>query len=360
MKYCSECGRKVKDDAEFCYVCGAPQPIADDAEYMERKAEYRKMRIYEEKRSRGTAAGNIGAALLLALIMFFMFMIWYSPARRAYTLALNGEKEAAEALYQEDVKGSTLEAFLMRMLIPRGASSIVKAYQGGKVVYEDALSRLTQFTEFESPLHNAERQAEKLKSLYVSAEAFTEAQKMEEQGDIRSALYAYRMVGSGDSRYEEAQSKVTELEGLYKAEIITSAGSPKTREEYEHAVAVINDGLEAIPGDVTLTDKLTTIRQSFAMTIKSQTIPKATEYISKGYYKEAIDLIQEALSYNEQDIELRTLLTTATGNYEDFARNQVGIYLDNKDPKGARAFLDRVSADLPDSTVIRQLYGRIK
>lgn len=360
MKYCSECGRKLKDDAEFCFVCGAPLPIDDRTEYQERKEDFREERARIRRKEAGSAAGTIGYAFLLALLLAAMFAVWYSPARRTYMYAVNGHAEEATSLYESGVRSSTLQAFLLRVLVPRGASSVVDAYNGGNLAYTDAKGRLDQLSEFEKPLNNAARQAEKLEELYLSSKSFDEAAVFEAEGDARSAMLAYRMVGKSDSRYEEAVNKAQEMEGLYKAEVIKLAGSPSTKAEYDRASAVLENALELLPGDVMLTDRLTTMRQTFAAKIKAQTIPTASDYISKGYYRQAIDLVNEALEYNSQDLELKTLLQTATRDYEDFARGQTSIYIANNDKKGAVAFLDRVSADLPDSKVIQQLYDTVR
>lgn len=359
MKYCKECGRKLKSSAEFCYACGAPCEIEDDALYMERKAAWRRMSAPDAKAERRGMIADVWAVIICALLAIVVLFIYIMPARRAYTEALNGESEAAESLFVSSVQGSSFESFVMRLLVPRGASAIVSAYTDGNVTYDDAVSRLDQLAEFESPLNNAEKAKERIERLRTSTEAWTEAQAYEAAGDYRSALISYRLVDENSAHYDEAVAKASEMEGLYKSEVITEVGTPSTDAEYEAAVNLLNDALTLLPDDKTLSDKLTSIQQTFASGLKARAMTEANQYISQGYYKQAIDVLNNALEYNSSDRDLTQLLNTATKDYETWVQSQVSIYLGNDDRAGALALLERVRKDLPDDQIFQQLYESV-
>ena len=356
MKLCSECGKKLKDSAEFCYNCGAPCDNGDDLDYMKRRADYRRESLKTAKKNKSRALiFNIWSVFMILLVLALMFAVWYLPSRRAYMDVMQGNTEEARTLFHEKVEDNTLQRFIIRMMVPRGAASIVSAYDKKDLTYSDAVDRLKTLAEFEEPLNNASKEAEKLETLHTSAEAARLGAQYESEGDTLNALLAYRLVSEKDSNYDTASQKIAELEGQYKSQVITEAGSPTTEQEFLKAEALLQNALEVIPGDVKLQDQLTTIRQSFAGNVKSQAMSKATDYISKGFYKQAIDLLDQALTYNEEDLELKTLKETAIRNYEDFVRSQVSVYLGNNDKKGAKALLKRAKADMPDSTVVKQL-----
>lgn len=359
MKSCKECGRKLKSSAEFCYACGAPCEIDDDALYMERRDAWRRMNEPDARAERKGMIANIWAVILCALIAIVVLFIYMMPARRAYMAALNGESETAERVYVSSVENSSFESFAMRVFVPRGVSAIVKAYTKGNVTYNDAVSRLAQLAEFESPLNNAEKAKDEIERLRTSTEAWTEALSYEAEGDYRSALVAYRLVDENSAHYDEAAAKVSEMEGLYKSEVITEVGNPSTDAEYEAAVNLLNDALTILPGDTTLSDKLTSIQQTFASNLKSRAMTLANQYITQGYYKQAIDVVSEALEYNTSDSELTRLLNTATQDYEAWVQSQVSIYLANDDRAGALTLLERVRKDLPDDQIFQQLYESV-
>lgn len=361
MKYCEECGTKLRNESEFCWQCGAPCPdIGDEVLYSDRLSAYRReQKNRDKKEEEKSAAPIVGTIIILALIGALMFYTWYSPARRSYQYAIEGRTTEARELYLEKVQGNVPESFLLRLMVPRGANAVVAAYHEGTLTYPDASERLRTLAELETPLNNAARAADKLESLNKSEEAWTYAANCEASGDYRSAMLAYRLVTKEDSRYDTAQQKAADMEKQYRSSVLTSIGVPENETDYSLAVASLESALAVLPNDQTLKDALATLKTNYAVRLKAQTVPVVTDYIAQGYYKQAIDLTKKALAYNEQDTDLKTLLAAATSNYEEFARGQVSIYLANNDKAGAAAFLDRVEADLPGDVVIQELRAAI-
>ena len=361
MKYCNECTTKLRNDAEFCYLCGAPCPdTADIVLYEDRLSAWKKQQLRGQSRGgAGSVVSALRTVIVVCLLLALMFYVWYSPARRSYMYAVSGETAAAEQLYRDSVSGSTVESFLLRCMIPRGATAVMRAYQEGSLSYQDASARLKTLSDLESPLNNAKRAAAQLDELYKSDQAFALAEKYEADGDVRSAMLSYSMVMKSDSRYEEAMKKADEMKDKYRESVLTSVGAPETEAEYAGAVSAIEGALAVLPGDETLTEALKTLRQTFAVKIKAQTIPTVQSYIADGYYKQAIQLCDRALKYNAQDLDLKTMRSEAVSNYEDFVRGQVSIYMRNGDKEGALQLLERVRADLPDDPVAEQLYASV-
>ncbi len=94
--------------------------------------------------------------------------------------------------------------------------------------------------------------------------------------------------------------------------------------------------------------------------LQGEALEKAENEIVKGYYKQAIDLLKAVQAYNQSDLKIQSLLTKATTAYEDFVRDQVQIYQENKDWDGAMTLLERAMEDLPEDAVIDQLYTTTK
>lgn len=361
MKYCEECGTKLRNDAEFCYQCGAPcSDISDQALYLVRAEAYRREQKQRGKGEGGSGTGRtVWTVLALIILAAVMFYIWFSPGRRSFQYAVNGQTQSAKELYGRSVRDNVAEAFILRMLTPRGARSIVDAYRSGEIAYTDAAERLRTLSEMEAPLNNAARASETMEALYKSDEAYRLGEKSEAEGDFRSAMLAYRMVAPKDSRYEAAAKKAVDMENRYKSEVLKMIGVPETEEEYASYVKTLEASLAVLPDDGALTDAMAALKQNFAVRIKAQTVPVMTDYIAKGYYAEAIELGKRALIYNPEDADLKSLVAGATTNYEEFIRSQVNIYLANGDKEGAKAFLDRVGQDLPGDPVVAQMYEKL-
>ena len=114
-----------------------------------------------------------------------------------------------------------------------------------------------------------------------------------------------------------------------------------------------------LPDDKQLRDALDTLQQSFALFVKYTVIPVARDYIAKGYYRDAIAMIDRALPYNEQDMDLKALRSKAVSLYEEFVSSQVEIYKDNYDPEGALRLVEHALEDLPGDPVFEELYRGI-
>ena len=301
----------------------------------------------------------IGTILLLALIGAAMCYAYFSPARRSCAYAADGETEKAGELYEAWVKDNQVEAFFLRLMVPRSAEYVLQAFIRGEVTYEDASGRLMSLAKLEAPLGNARRTAEKVQEIYGSVKAWDLASELEKKGDTRGAMLAYRSVSEKDARYARASEKADALEETYKSEVLASIGEPGTVHAYEQAKSALEEALSVLPDDEGLKAAHKTLKETFALKIKTETLPVAADYIEKGYYYEAITMLEKALTYNEQDAEVKTLLAKATTRYETFVRSQVSICLHNGDREGAVQLLDRVREELPEDVVFAQLQSAV-
>ncbi len=357
MKYCVECGSKMKNESEFCYRCGAPYPLeGDESLYMERRAAFRQNKRDSERKAQRKRRGHIVRATILGIILIALVSyLWISPARRASAMATAGKIEEADALYEKSVKGNPVERFLVRLLVPKAADSVCDAYNKGSLAYSDAYARIQELMKIEEPGTHAAKTAQKLDDLNISKSAWEEAQAYAEAGDMKNAMLAYRKVAEGDVNYDAARQNAADCEDAYKNLVLDTAGTPVTNEEYEKAIAYLEAAVEVLPESTLLSDKLESLRMEYGQKLKKDTVDKARSYIDSHNYAEAIGLINSALAYNENDSDLEALLAEAKKGYEDFARGEVSVYLEAGDIEGAQQYLAKVAEVIPDSTAIQQL-----
>lgn len=352
MKYCSQCGMELREGASYCIRCGAPCTGAGDS-------------VQNGTGENGSSADRVTLrkmlkyilpAILLAAVLIYVL---YSPARRSCQLVMNGQTEQARELYRKRVEGNKMESFFLRFLVPRSASAIFDAYTEEKIGYNDALERLRTLALLETPLNNAEKMAEKAESGFRSKQALELAKEYSKEGDYRSAILSCRMVGETDERYAEAVRMAGEMEELYKNEILELTGSPESETEYTEACRRLDSALAVLPDDKQLRDALSAVQQSYAQFVKYKVIPVARDYIAKGYYSDTIAMIDRALPYNEQDMDLKALRSKAVSQYEEFISSQVEICRDNYDDEGALRLVEHALEDLPGDPVFEQLYREL-
>ncbi len=301
----------------------------------------------------------VGWIVAILVVIAMMIYVYWSPARRAFMYACAGAVDDARAAGAEAEQYVT-ERGLLRLLSPFGINHVFDSYNGGGITYEDAEARIGTLGEIGAAGKTAERRLNQLSTLYDSKVAFISAEKAREQGELRQAILLYGKVVREDKNYPEAVRLGGETETAYVSEVLKAAQSPSGDEEMQAAIASLTEALQALPDNQELKDRLTSLRQFYASSLKAEAVPTAESYIEQGFYKEAIDLLDAALAYNQKDDDLLSLKNTAIQNYEDFVTNQVSIYLGNKDLKGAVALLKKAMADMPDSRTVAQLYETVR
>ncbi len=316
--------------------------------------DYGEMRTRKRKRRRNA---GIAAAVILAALAGYL--LW-SPGRRAFTDAASGRTDAAKQTFNEQAKGKPTEEALLMLTAPFGIDYAFSQYNRGEIYYEDAEERIRTLGEIGKAGGAAERRLNQLSTLYDSKVAFLAGDKARENGDPKTALLNYGKVVREDRNYSTASELAEQMKEQYITDVTGKLDGLSSAEEFRSAIAELEEAQEVLPGDQTVKDALTRVRQSYAADLKANAVPQATSYMDDGYYKEAIDILNDALLYNAQDTELITLRNQALQKYEDFVSSQYKIYIDNKDMEGAAALLDKAAKDMPDSLEVARLYEDLR
>ncbi len=313
-----------------------------------------------EAAARRKKRGKLRIVLLLLIAAALAAYAVWSPARRTFMYAHAGNADRAVEVYRSEVFPNPVEKTVLSLLAPPGIDSVFDAYNRSDIHFEDAAGRIRTLGQVGNASGTAERKLNQLETLYNSKVSFLTGEKARESGDYRAAMQAYRKVVKEDKNFTAASELADASEEAYVKGILEQVSAPASNEEYEAAIALLEDAQEALPDNREIADALSGIRQKYAASLRSSAMSTASSYIEQGFYKEAIDLVNEALVYNEQDAELITLRNTAVRRYEDFVTEQVDIYLKNKDLDGAVALLEKAASDLPDSRAVAQLYTALK
>jgi tetratricopeptide (TPR) repeat protein len=362
MKICKDCGAELKDSAMFCYSCGAPvRGSIDDPDFAERRDAYRRKTLKAERRSRRRRL-----TIFLFLVLFIVviagagiYLSW-SPAFIALKAVDRGDLTTAENAYENAVRGQSVEEFLILRASPYEADRLIKRFNEGNLAYADAEDAIALLQKFTVNAEAMKEKAETLKAVKASEDAWNSALSAESKKDYVTAMAEYAKVIESDLHYDDAKKRAQEMASGYKDQILEEAGSPETIQEYKYAIDVLEGAVKIMPDDQDFSEALMTMKQGYSALVKSEAMKVAKEYIEKGYYSQVIEMLDKALVYNTNDLQLQNLLAQATNKYEDFVKDQVTIYLDNKDWSGAMKLLERVRKDIPDDAVIEQLYETTK
>lgn len=327
----------------------------DDEEYEDEDADYDRRR--RRRKNSYSVAGPVIGIIIIGLIMAYLY---WSPARKVYTMAYTGDTAGAEQLYKSSVRGLPTERLVLRLLTPAGIGHAFNAYNKGAISYDDARGRIETFSDIGGSGTGALLKLNQLSTLRSSKEAYAKAAEAETAGDLAEAVKLYSSVVREDVNFENARERMDAALDRYKASVKENLSSLVSDEDYRSAISRLEEGTALIKDDKELADLLTTTRQRYASELKRRNYPTAQDYIEAGHYAEAIGLLNAALEYNSEDSELVSLRNTAVTKYEDFVREQVDIYLGNNDKAGAVALLERAMRDLPDDALFPELYSTVR
>lgn len=359
MKRCPSCGAELKDSATFCFVCGVPVGggtiSGKDAAKMRRE-----MALENHVSEKSHVGRTIFIAFLAALFLMIVGYAWLSPGLETLREIRMGNVNGAEKTYESGVNGTVLEMFTVRALAPVTADLVLGDYNRERVGYARAEDELELLKKMEYPANKTASRIDHLAAMETSKRGWIRGEQFDRNGRYEEAMTNYAMVDKDDIHYRTAQSRAEATATKYKKKILKETENLKTGKDYEQAISVMEAAKKVLPQDQDFSDRLSALKQEYSSILKSETLSTAKEYIKKGYYKQAIALATEALTYNPNDLELQNLQTTAQNDYENFARDQVAIYIDNKDYEGAMKLMNRVRRDLPNDAVIDQLYETTK
>lgn len=361
MKTCIACGRKIPEDAMYCYVCGAPVSLSeDDPEYMEWRAEKRREMYAKQKARRRhsvrVAVRSVIFVLILAAAAGYILM---SPTIRTVR-AVMSTSEADIVDESQKIKENAFEREFFSILAPLCADHIVSSFNKENVSASDAANELKLLALAGADEDQIALRTNELNVLISSRKAWRAARKYEAAGDYAEAMAGYASVVESDIHYEEASKAAASMASQYKDTILSSLGTPKTEEEYKRAILVLTQAVRLLPEETSLAEHLTTYKQAYSALKRNELIETVRDYDKKGYYYQIIQMVNKALRNNPDDEELQKFYITATNKYEDFVKAQVQIYEDNRDQAGAMELLERVRRELPDDAVVEQLYETVK
>lgn len=408
--YCMNCGAEIENGTDICPVCHAllkSEDVLGDnyANYIQQEQTVLNSANKSTEKIHKRKKWGIGKKLLLTagifVIAVVILFVWFlkSPARQVISYVKSDKYERAYDTYSDDVKGNSVQEFLLKKLLEHELANIDKDYSEGKLEFDSVIGRIniiisldikeidkiiedkvvsigakikdeyeTQAAEYEismlrlddlSSLCMSENVQDKLsimiadvQTLKESRDAYADAEKQYQSGNYDAALEKYALVSESDDNYEDAQGKIAECADSYRNKIIEQVASPESYDDYEYSISLVKIALGVLPEDQELGDRLTALTSEYAALLKGDALDKGTEYINSGNYADAFDLINKALEYNEGDTELTSFLASSQSSYESYITEQVNGFTASYDYDKAIFVLDTALSVLPESTVL--------
>lgn len=303
--FCTNCGSKLEEGAIFCTNCGTQVVKQELATPVHEPV------LPVVKKSKGKVLIIIGASVALLLVAgitgYFIYQNHITKqADNLITYLDNEDYDEAIALYEKySHKKVDFNDKISSKLIEI-AEEIREKYVSEEINYVQAMDQLEILKGYKiSSIDEKSREiAQHIDLINTSRENFQEGKTLYELGDYESAIEKFQLVLEEDGiYYEMAISEIDRIEEeiILRQEIelleemknqaLIEAANYALDYNYKQAINIIEQVLTELPHDDDLTEKLTTYRNLYEMTIK---VPKITS-------------LKEEYSYTEQDIDVMTV-----------------------------------------------------
>ncbi|MGN0538994.1 MAG: NPCBM/NEW2 domain-containing protein [Candidatus Fimenecus sp.] len=370
--FCKKCGASVNNNQKFCPVCGEavnalsqPSPLAGQEKkqsnippvspiHTPKKAEKQKKRI--SKKTKAIIILCSIAAVILSVAIAGAVLFFTGPAYEVYSQMKDGDYEDAADTYLSDVEDNFLQKAFSKAILKNYPEKILNDYQNAKLDFDQAMEALDALAKMG---YNTESAADTITKSNASKKAFELANEYYEDGDYENAIREFSKITDDSEKYGEAQTQLTELYSKYTQTILDSASNSADSGNFKDAVSLIGTALELVPAGSENANKLNSAAAQYTEKYKEQVLAEASEMINGGKYIEAISLLDDAITYNEND-DFKNMRTTAEKKYVETVTASVNDYLAKEDYISASRTVNDAVSKLPASAELKALQKKVQ
>lgn len=183
-----------------------------------------------------------------------------SPADKYLRSFDRGDSEAASQIYSEEIKDSDEDKEALQTKLKERMDSIYEEFKADKITADEAKEKLKSYKEYDTSSAYAFTTINKVTALQKSKDAYSDAEKAENDGNLADAITNYKNVIEDDPNHETAQAKVLQLSETYTETMKAQAQQEADSKDYDSAISTINT-LSDVVGN---TDELKALAQQYS------------------------------------------------------------------------------------------------
>lgn len=199
------------------------------------------------------------------------------------------------------------------------ANSIIEQYQNGSLEYTEAENTLNALKT--DGYTKADDLIVEITAIENSNIALDKGNDYYENGDYEEAIKELSKIPEDSENYEEAQVKLDQAYTAYIDSTVETINKYNTQKKYKEAIQYANAAYDILPDGVN-TSKLDTVKEESLTAYKTEISNKVTKLTSESKYSEAFNVIDEAISFDDNEY-FQTLKTTTEKNYITLITNTV-------------------------------------
>lgn len=412
MKYCTSCGKELRDHTKFCTGCGTKCTVVDVEEniqpvqvsrelpkkeelpnvapvcneetpandvYSEREANQENLIhrveseqksehvIHPKKKKKPIPKGKIvlfsiiGVVLAVGITVAVLLFRWYNSAEQKILRAFDaGDYDSAVILMEEDSSASKSKEVINQL--KERIANIQAGFVNSTIEYSSAMMELDTIKKLKVNGVSDELDAARsyIDGLNSSRTNFATAESFFATGDYAEAITNYRLVIEDDANYVAAVEKLTDAVNKYRDAILEKANEYATAKLYTDAIALLNEALKTIPNDTKITEQIRIYEKDNLEKLKSDALQTASNYAMNGDYLNAFKSLTDTMNSQATDAELVSAYNSYYDAYVAQVKAEANTKMEEKDFDGALAGLNVALKNLHGNASIEQLISEVK
>lgn len=266
-------------------------------------------------------------------------LLWYNAPMQQLTRALDANDYSTVTTILPQLSESELDSVSGQM--KTYAETVLDRYNRGEAAYTNAYELLDRLRRL-FPASGLDSAVDRIQALKASKDAFTEAQKLEKDGEAAGAISRYGAVIEEDVNYEAAQAQIESIRTAYKEQVLSEAQALADAKDYLGARAALLNSSEVLGDDPDIAAKLEELQKAEFDDYVQSLLKTAQGFADEGDYAGAIQLLEDA---TKQDERFDKQIEAYRQEYKEKALSEAADLAGNADYTGAVAVLEK-SRDL--------------
>lgn len=362
---CQNCGTDVQENEQVCHNCSYRVVQSSFLEGTRNVSQYEQVventfnDAPKRKMSKGKKVKIIAIVVsvgIFALAITLAILFFSSAAYRVYGNMKSDDFEDALTEYRYEVKDNFIQEILLNRLLKNRVSEVEIEYKNGDIDYDTAIAELNALDEM--GFDGAKKKIDEITVSNDSVNALAKADEYYENGDYAHAALEYSKIPESDENYGEAQKKLKQTYVEYISYIVSTANEYLSFENYRQAIQVINEAYDILP-DTTDTTELDAIKEECLMSYEVEVANEVTELTENENWSEAFDLINEAISVDDNEY-FRNLKSTTEADFVSITLKKVDTLMSERDYTSAKTAINEAIKLLPNNSILNDKLAEIE
>lgn len=263
---------------------------------------------------------------------------------------------AEEALKALDEMGFEGAVEKLAEIMESYANETVTKFENGEITCEDAVAILESLGE--NGYQTADEKIASITAEQVSDDALAKGNQYYENGEYEDAISELSKIPEDNKNYAQAQEKLNKVYADYIASVVTSAKKCNSSGKYEDAISQINAAYKILPDSVDTAD-LNVVKEDSLTKYKTLVTSEVKEFVADDKYKDAFNLIAEALAFDDNQY-FRDLKSETEEKYVETITEEVQGYMDTNDFNSALKVVNNALGILPGNEALTELKNTVE